>query len=183
VVGSGEPMTGKNEVSRILRAGAAALGVLLLAGAAPAAGEAVGVAGFGLLGLRPDEDSEAVIDLEYRFRPRRYRLAPVVGGIASSDGTTYLRAGLGRDFPLHARWNAHVNLAAGAYFAGGGKDLGSSLEFRTAVELSYRLTQDLRLGITWAHLSNSDLGSMNPGLETLTLSVGWRQATAPIRRP
>jgi lipid A 3-O-deacylase len=159
-----------------------ALALLLFAGVVPASGEAIGVAGFGLLGLRPDEDSEAVIDLEYRFRPRRYGFAPVVGGIGSSDGTTYLRAGLGRDFPLRGGWNAHLGLAAGAYFAGGGKDLGSSLEFRSALEISYHVSQDLRLGISWAHLSNSDLGSVNPGLETLTLIVGWRQPMGLPRR-
>jgi lipid A 3-O-deacylase len=152
---------------------------LLFATPPPAAAQAVGVAGLGLFGLRKQDDRAVVLDIEYRFRPRRYGLSPLVGAIGSTDGSSYLRAGLGRDLALPRGWNAHLSLAAGAYFAGAGKNLGASLEFRTALELSYRVNQDLRLGLTWAHLSNSQLGQINPGAETLSLSVGWSQ---PIRR-
>jgi hypothetical protein len=141
-------------------------------GAAPAwADGQTAVASFGVFGAKPGEDRAALLDLELRFPAWRWGIGPVLGAGATEEGTNYLRAGLGRDFPLGARWNVNVGLAAGGYVRGGGKDLGRGVEFRSAIDVSYLLRPDLRLGLAFAHLSNSGLSDHNPGVEALTFTV------------
>jgi hypothetical protein len=135
----------------------------------------VATASLGVFGVRGNEDSSTVLELEYRFPPRRWHLRPVLGAAATSDGGSYLRVGVGRDFELDERWSAHVGVASSSYVAGAGKELGSGLEFRSSLDLAYRLHDDLSLGLTVAHLSNGGLGSINPGVETLGFTLAWRQ--------
>jgi hypothetical protein len=152
--------------------------LVLAAGvAAPAAAQEVtGVAGLGAFAIRPGEGATMLLDLEYRLRPGRHGISPVLGAAATSDGTTYLRAGLGRDFELGRRWTTHLGFAGNLYFEGkAGKRLGGALEFRSAIDLSYRVAPDLRVGVALAHLSNGGLGRFNPGVETLCLTFAWRQ--------
>ena len=152
--------------------------------ASPARSQAVtGVAAVGAFAVRPGEEATMLLDLEYRLRPGRHGISPVVGAAATSDGTTYLRAGFGRDFALGRRWTTHLGLAGNLYFEGeAGKRLGGALEFRSVVDLSYRVAPDLRVGVALAHLSNGGLGRFNPGVETLCLTFAWRQPPR-LRRP
>ena len=152
--------------------------LLLAAGGAPAAlaQEVTGVAALGAFAVRPDEETELLLDLEYRLPPRKNGISPVFGAAATSVGATYLRAGFGRDFPLGRRWNTHLGFAGNLYFEGdAGKRLGGALEFRSVVDLSYRVAPDLRVGVALAHLSNGGLGRFNPGVETLCITLAWRQ--------
>lgn len=143
---------------------------------AAAAQEVTGVAGLGAFAVRPDEEAELLIDLEYRLPPRKHGISPVIGAAATSVGATYLRAGFGRDFPLGRRWNTHLGFAGNLYFEGdAGKRLGGALEFRSVIDLSYQVAPDLRVGVALAHLSNGGLGRFNPGVETLCLTFAWRQ--------
>jgi hypothetical protein len=135
----------------------------------------VAAASFGVFGLRENEDSSAVLEVEYRFAPRRWGLRPVVGAAATTTGASYLRLGAGRDFHLADRWIAHLGVAGSSYFEGSAKELGSTLEFRSTFELYYRLRDDFDLGISLAHLSNSGIGDINPGVETLGITFAWRQ--------
>ncbi len=153
--------------------------VLLLLGglgSAPArAGEGTAVAGLGVFGLRPGDDKVALLDLEYRFAPWRHTfgVGPVVGGAATGKGGGYVRAGFHRDFRFERHWSADLSVAACSYWAGDGKKLGLPLEFRSAIDVAYRLRPDLRLGLALAHLSNASLTDHNPGVETLALTVAW----------
>lgn len=61
------------------------------------------------------------------------------------------------------------SFAVGAYEDGDGKDLGGTLEFRSAVELSYRLDDRARLGLAFDHISNASIYDDNPGTESLVL--------------
>jgi hypothetical protein len=163
--------------------------MLVLAGTPPARAQGlfdvvsrrpVAAASFGVFGLRENEDSSAVLEVEYRFAPRRWGVRPVVGAAATSRGASYLRLGAGRDFRLAERWTAHLGFAGNSYFEGSGKELGSGLEFRSTFEVYYRLRGDLDLGLSLAHLSNSGIGDINPGVETLGLTLAWRQPS--VRR-
>lgn len=174
---------------RALERGVAAVGValpfvaLLFAAAAPArASEPTAVAAFGLVGLEPDENRAAVFELEYRFRPWRFGIGPLVGAAVTSDGGSYLRAGLGRDFPFGRRWNVNVSSAAGAYQHGHGKRLGRGLEFRSALDLSVEVRPGVRCGAALAHLSNAGIGRSNPGVETLTFTLSLVPGRMVVRR-
>jgi hypothetical protein len=122
---------------------------------------------------------------ELRFAPRRLRflprsvpdLIPVAGFMASSRGALYLYGGFRVDYPLGERWVATPSWGAGLYERADGKRLGGPLEFRTGVELAYRLRDGSRLGVCLYHLSNAGLFDFNPGSESLVLtySAGLRR--------
>ena len=58
----------------------------------------------------------------------------------------------------------------------------TDLEFRSAIELSCLLRDNMRLGVALAHLSNAGLADHNPGIETLSFTFGWLDPFVP-RRP
>ncbi len=117
---------------------------------------------------------------EVQFAPRRFwplpswspDLMPVVGAMATSQGTLYGYAGFRAEFPWGKSWVGSSGWATGVYYRGpgGGKDLGSALEFRTHLELAYRLPGDARLGLCLYHLSNGGIYHLNPGSESLVLT-------------
>ena len=58
----------------------------------------------------------------------------------------------------------------GYYDDGDGKKLGNNIEFRTTLEISYQLKNKNRIGISFGHISNANIGDKNPGVEILSLS-------------
>lgn len=160
-------------------AAAVAMSAVVAATAAPAAAQPANgpalVAAVGAIGVEPgqSEHSALAVELGWRFAPVLWGVQPVLTALATQDDSYYLGVGFGRDFALGSRWVAHVGFAAGAYEKGDGKELGQTLEFRSALDVGYRLSEQLRLGLTLAHLSNAGLSDVNPGIETLTLGVTW----------
>ena len=55
------------------------------------------------------------------------------------------------------------SFAPGYYNSGNGKDLGHPLEFKTEVQVSFDLSKDSHLGMSYNHISNASLGTKNPG--------------------
>jgi hypothetical protein len=94
--------------------------------------------------------------------------------MASSRGVIYPYAGFRVDVPVGDRWVFSPGSAAGLYYRDGGKNLGGALEFRSHVELAYRLPWDGRVGLCFYHLSNGGLFSFNPGTESLVLTYSAR---------
>ena len=121
---------------------------------------------------------------EARFAPRRipflprflHDAIPVAGAMASSQGALYAYGGFRWNLPLGKRWVVTPNWAAGLYYAGkeDGKDLGGVVEFRSGVELAWRLNERSRIGLCLYHLSNGGLYDFNPGTESLILSYDIR---------
>jgi hypothetical protein len=139
----------------------------------PFAASPVAMTGMGFIGIEGRDLTHLVVDLEYRFLPRRHGLRPVVGVLWTAVDAVHVRAGFGRDFPLAERWNVHGSLSAGYYEQGGGKYLGSTFEFRSAVDLTY-LVHDVRVGLSFSHLSNGGIAFPNPGTEALTVVFAWK---------
>ena len=131
------------------------------------------VVGLGAIGVEPGEQRAEAVELQLRLPMRVFGLQPTVGGLLTAQDSSYGWLGFGRDFPFAQRWVARIDVGAGYYEPGEGKELGQSLEFRTGFDLSYQPSPDLRLGLQLAHLSNAGLSDINPGTETLTLSVAW----------
>lgn len=119
---------------------------------------------------------------ELQFASRRFsvlprwmpELSPTAGVMASSRGVLYPYTGLRADIPLGERWIFSPGTAAGIYYRGHGKNLGGAVEFRSQVELSYRLPWDGRIGLCFYHLSNGGLFGFNPGTESLILTYSAR---------
>lgn len=125
------------------------------------------------------------IGSELRFAPRRFpflprfipELIPIAGLIAGAQGDLYAYAGVHADLAVGERWMLSPGWATGLYDRAPDFDLGGPLEFRTSLELSYRLANGSRVGLCLYHLSNGGLFERNPGSESLvvTYSTGLRR--------
>ena len=146
---------------------------LVLATAAGRAGPAVaddppflafGVGAFDIL----DDETAADFRVEYRHDQKLWIFKPWAGIEATSDGAVYGVGGILVDVFLGRRLVITPSFGVGAYADGGGKDLGSVLEFRSQVETAYRFDDRSRLGVASGHISNASIGDDNPGTEILT---------------
>lgn len=142
------------------------------------------VASSGVFEVLKDADTFE-IGAEFRFAPRRFSwlprfvpdLIPTAGTMASSRGILYAYGGLRIELPLADRWALGAGSAMGLYERAHGKHLNGPLEFRSHVELSFRLDNGSRVGLCLYHLSNGGLNQDgNPGSESLVLSY-----SAPLR--
>jgi hypothetical protein len=119
-----------------------------------------------------DDQGAAEFRLELRA-PERWKLwvfTPMAGLMATSDGSTYAYGGIGLDIFFGKRVVLTPSFAVGAYSEGDGKDLGHTIEFRSAIELAYRFDDRSRLGLSFYHLSNAHLDDNNPGTEVLSVT-------------
>ena len=89
-------------------------------------------------------------------------ISPITGGFITENSAAYIYTGF--------EWNVEMgeltftpSFAPGLYHKGDGKDLGHVLEFKSEVQLSYKLSKDSRIGVSYNHVSNASLGDKNPG--------------------
>ncbi|MGB1547274.1 MAG: acyloxyacyl hydrolase [Alphaproteobacteria bacterium] len=116
-----------------------------------------------------DEDTTGQFNFEYRSNRRLWIFKPQAGLMVSTKGAIYGYAGLRIDLFFGRRWVVSPSTAIGVFEEGSGKDLGSALEFRSGIELAYRLDDRSRLGAGLFHLSNASVGNTNPGEESVIL--------------
>ena len=62
------------------------------------------------------------------------------------------------------------SFGTGYYDDGKGKKLGNKIEFRTTLEISYEMQNKNRIGLSFSHISNANIGNKNPGVEIISLS-------------
>lgn len=159
--------------------------LLLAALAGPSAADAEdlvdGVALSAGLSRVLDGDRSAEAGFELRLRPlwegtaeRPWIVRPAVGAMATSDEAIYGYAGFRLEIPLSDRWLLTPQTAAGYYERGDGKELGGSVQFRSGLELAYRLNAAHSVGAVFYHLSNAGLERPNPGSESLVVFWSWR---------
>ena len=117
-----------------------------------------------LLDIGPEEDNF-------------FFLKPFFGVEYTSDSASYFLTGiyfednLGELFEgKKSKYYFTPSFGAGIYNDGSGKKLGNDLQFRTSLELSYELKNQNRVGISFSHISNANLGDKNPGVEILSFS-------------
>jgi len=117
-----------------------------------------------------DADNRAAqFEVQYRSDLKLWVFQPMVGANVSTDGSVYGYAGISLDIFLGNRLVLRPSFAPGLYYEGNGKDLGHTIEFRSAAELAWRFDDRSRLGIEISHRSNADIGDENPGEESLML--------------
>ena len=116
-----------------------------------------------------DNKSTAEFRIERRFNKSLWMTQPFVGVMASGDAAIYGYGGIAFDWML-SNVILTPSFAVGGYIDGDGKDLGHTIEFRSAVEIGYQFADRHRLGLMFYHLSNASLADNNPGTEVLSLS-------------
>jgi hypothetical protein len=143
----------------------AALGCATAAAAA-APGAAAGASSIAIaLGAVEivDPNPRGLVSFEYRYAAGRYRPSPWLAAEATGNDR-FFGFGAFVDVPLGRRLVLTPALGAGIYLDHGGIGLGWHLEFRSSIELTWRVGAT-RLGAGIAHYSNAGLGDTNPGTE------------------
>lgn len=133
----------------------------------------VGAAYFAVGG---EEDETAALELTYRpDRLRRWRVGARFGGMLTARGAGYGYGGIELPLAVTDRTTLTPSLGAGAYRRGDGPDLGSTLEFRSGIDLSRSLAGGHQISLFLYHLSNASLGERNPGVEVLGIgyAISW----------
>ena len=106
-----------------------------------------------------------------------FYLKPFAGVEFTTDSAFYLISGIYLEDNLgelmigeENKWNLTPSFGVGYYDDWNGKKLGNNIEFRTTIEFSYELDNNDRIGVSFGHISNANIGNKNPGVEIISLS-------------
>ncbi|MCF8029557.1 MAG: acyloxyacyl hydrolase [Desulfohalobiaceae bacterium] len=89
--------------------------------------------------------------------------------LAYTDREVYLSGGILQDFYLTESIVITPSFGLGIYLENDGADMGSPLEFRPEVKASYEFVDRSRLGVSFGHVSNAELGEENPGANYISV--------------
>ena len=121
-----------------------------------------------------DDNTSTLYGINYHLSDNAFSvlnlidLNPVIGGFVTAKSATMFYSGfetnIGQDF-------IYLNLSssAGVYSNGDGKNLGNALQFKSEVNLFYKLGKSSRIGLGSHHISNAGLSSVNPGTNNFYL--------------
>ncbi len=107
--------------------------------------------------------------VELRFHKIDWLLKPFGGLMANTDGAVYLFSGFYIDIPLASFLFITPSFAPGFYHKCNSKNLDFALEFRSQIEMAIRLENNIRVGVSFSHISNASLGKINPGVESIAI--------------
>ena len=148
------------------------------------------VFGIGIYDIKFDgSEQNQALDLRYEYRSNDsllnigpeednfFFLKPFFGIEYTNDSASYFLTGIYVEDNLGELFQGKKNklyftpsFGAGIYDDGSGKKLGNDIQFRTSLEVSYELNNNNRIGISFSHISNANLGDKNPGVEILSFS-------------
>ena len=107
--------------------------------------------------------------VEIRFNKIDWQIKPFGGVMANTDGAVYLFSGFYIDIPLASFLYITPSFAPGFYHKCNSKQLDFVIEFRSQIEMAIRLENNIRVGVSFSHISNASLGKINPGVESIAV--------------
>ena len=121
----------------------------------------------GMFDFSDDKQSSGLFGMQHQneqlFRESFLgKLSPITGGFLTEKNAFYLYSGVQAEYEL-GFITITPSFAPGYYNYGSGKDLGHPLEFKTEVQVSFDLSEESHLGMSYNHISNASLGTKNPG--------------------
>ena len=148
------------------------------------------VFGLGIYDIKFDgSEKNQATDFRYEYRIDKslfdigpeednfFFLKPFFGVEYTSDSASYFLTGIYFEDNLGELFEGNTSkfyltpsFGAGIYDDGSGKKLGNDIQFRTSFEISYELKNKNRIGLSFSHISNANLGDKNPGVEILSFS-------------
>ena len=125
--------------------------------------------GVGSYDFNRKKEKGAEVRLEYRSGRKFFGFKPFTSVALTNTSQGFIGAGILVDLHFGRRLVATPSFAPNYYWGGNKKlDLGHELEFRSQLEIAYRLDNRSRIGLALSHYSNASLGDANPGTETAT---------------
>ena len=154
------------------------------------ASKGTNVFGLGIYDIKFDgSEKNQATDFRYEYRSNEslldigpkednfFFLKPFFGVEFTNDSASYFLTGIYLEDNLGQLFTGKKNnyiftpsFGFGIYDDGSGKKLGNDIQFRTTLELSFELKNKNRLGLSFGHISNANLGDKNPGAEIISLS-------------
>jgi len=126
----------------------------------------------GLFEVTDNTYREGELGVRYRPGLRFSDFVPMVGGMVTTAGAFHLYAGVALEIEASPHLLLRLGVAPGYYDRGAsGKDLGLALEFRSSLEVAWRLRSGWQVGLELCHVSNANIGSINPGAGSVLLAV------------
>ena len=121
----------------------------------------------GMFDFSDDKQASPVLGLQHQneelfINTGNGRMSPITGGFITSKNAFYLYTGVQAEYEIGSL-NFTPSFAPGYYSKGNGKDLGSVIEFKTEVQVSFDLSESSHLGMSYNHISNASIGAKNPG--------------------
>lgn len=127
----------------------------------------------GSVGVLDTEESATQYGIGYRFNSfSSWKLVPTIGIDFLSDNAQYVYTNIQHDFYLDNNWILIPSFGVGLYDNKHSIDLGTAIEFRSSLGVSYEFNNDIRLGMAVSHLSNGGISNTNPGTEAVVVTVG-----------
>ena len=128
----------------------------------------------GTFDFSDDKQSSGLLGLQHQneelFRNSFLgKLSPITGGFFTEKSAFYLYSGVQAEYEL-GFLTITPSFAPGYYNYGNGKDLGYPLEFKSEVQMSFNLSDNSHLGMSYNHISNASLGTKNPGANSYMLN-------------
>ena len=128
----------------------------------------------GMFDFSDTKQSSGLIGLQHQndelFRESFLgRVSPITGGFLTEKNAFYLYSGAQAEYDL-GLITVTPSFAPGYYNFGDGKDLGSALEFKSEVQVSFNLSDSTEFGMSYNHISNASLGDKNPGANSYMLN-------------
>ena len=121
----------------------------------------------GMFDFSDDKQAAGVLGLQHQnkelFRKSFLgKLSPITGVFLTANSAAYLYTGVQAEYEV-GFLTITPSFAPGYYHDGNGKDLGSPLEFKSEVQMTFNLSDSTHLGMSYNHISNASLGTKNPG--------------------
>jgi len=107
--------------------------------------------------------------VEFRYGKKLFYIGPALGLLANRQGGVFGYGGVYADLRLGPVVMTPLG-AIGGYRRGGSEDLGGVFQFRLSVTMSYEFGNRSRIGVQYAHISNADVYTVNPGENELLLT-------------
>ena len=128
----------------------------------------------GMFDFSDDKQASGLLGLQHQndelFRKSFLgKLSPISGVFFTEKNAIYLYTGVQAEYEL-GFLTITPSFAPGYYNYGDGKDLGSPLEFKTEVQMSFDISDSTHLGMSYNHISNASLGDKNPGANSYMLN-------------
>ena len=115
-----------------------------------------------------DDNTSTLYGLNYHLSDNAFSvfnlidLNPVIGGFITADSASMFYSGFETNIGAESIY-LNLSSSAGIYNDGDGKDLGNDLQFKSEVNIFYRISKESRFGIGSHHISNAGLATVNPG--------------------